>query len=63
MELTYKIIGGDGVEYGPVAMEEIRRWIVDGRVAPTNHVWRSDLGRWGPSQAVNAIDIFLRPES
>src|SRR5258706_12221587 len=49
METTYKIIGGDGVEYGPVALDELKRWIVDGRVARLTHVWRSDLSRWMPA--------------
>ncbi len=29
---TYKIIGADQVEYGPVSAEEIRQWIAEGRV-------------------------------
>jgi hypothetical protein len=27
----YKIIGGDGREYGPVDTEQLRRWIIEGR--------------------------------
>lgn len=27
----YKIIGGDGKEYGPVSADELRRWITEGR--------------------------------
>lgn len=49
MDLTYKIIGGDGAEYGPVAIDELKHWVIDGRVAPTTHVWRSDLAKWGPA--------------
>jgi uncharacterized RDD family membrane protein YckC len=59
MEVTYKIIGGDGAEYGPVAMDELKRWIVDGRVAPTTNVWRSDLGRWGPASEYAELDAEL----
>jgi hypothetical protein len=28
----YKIIGGDGKEYGPVATEQLRQWLAEGRV-------------------------------
>ena len=59
MEVTYKIIGGDGVEYGPVAMDELKRWIVDGRVVPTTNVWRSDLARWGPAADYAELDAEL----
>lgn len=46
METNYKIIGGDGREYGPVTLEEIKAWIRDGRIGHQTQVWRSDLGSW-----------------
>jgi uncharacterized RDD family membrane protein YckC len=46
MELEYKIIGGDGAEYGPAALDEIKGWIRDGRVAGSTRVWRSDTSSW-----------------
>jgi uncharacterized RDD family membrane protein YckC len=49
METTYKIIGGDGTEYGPVTLPELKAWIVDGRVAGRTQVWRSDQARWLPA--------------
>ncbi len=49
MEATYKIIGGDGAEYGPATLEELRGWIRDGRVAGMTQVWRSDLAGWSPA--------------
>lgn len=30
--MTYKIIGGDGREYGPVTETELRKWIAEGRL-------------------------------
>jgi uncharacterized RDD family membrane protein YckC len=59
MELTYKIIGGDGIEYGPVPMDELKRWITDGRVAPTTQVWRSDVGRWGLASGYAELESEL----
>lgn len=49
MASEYKIIGGDGREYGPVTLEEIRQWCEDGRVASGTPVWRSDEQRWQPA--------------
>jgi uncharacterized RDD family membrane protein YckC len=49
METEYKIIGGDGVEYGPATLEELKNWIRDGRVAGMTQVWRSDGAEWSPA--------------
>jgi uncharacterized RDD family membrane protein YckC len=49
METTYKIIGGDGAEYGPVPLDELKAWIVEGRVGGRTQVWRSDQSRWLPA--------------
>lgn len=46
MAVNYKIIGGDGLEYGPVTLEEIRQWCEEGRVSRDTQVWRSDEQRW-----------------
>ncbi len=46
METNYKIIGGDGREYGPVTLDEIKSWIRDGRIGRQTQVWRSDMGSW-----------------
>ncbi len=49
MAVEYKIIGGDGHEYGPASLEEIRQWSEDARLAPGTPVWRSDERRWLPA--------------
>jgi len=49
MDIEYKIIGGDGAEYGPAHLAELRSWIRDGRVAAMTKVWRSDLSIWSPA--------------
>ncbi|MEO5803345.1 MAG: RDD family protein [Verrucomicrobiota bacterium] len=46
MVTNYKIIGGDGREYGPVTLDEIKGWIRDGRIGRQTQIWRSDLGTW-----------------
>lgn len=49
MDIHYKIIGGDDVEYGPTTLAELKSWIRDGRVAAMTKVWRSDLSIWSPA--------------
>lgn len=49
MDTEYKIIGGDGAEYGPASLDELKNWIGDGRVAGSTQVWRSDLALWTPA--------------
>ena len=47
--VSYKIIGGDGREYGPIALNDVRDWIDDERVAPDTRVWSSEDERWLPA--------------
>jgi uncharacterized RDD family membrane protein YckC len=49
VETQYKIIGGDGREYGPATLDELKSWIRDGRVAGSTPIWRSDTGLWSPA--------------
>ena len=49
MDISYKIIGGDGREYGPVSLAELKGWVVDGRVGGPTQVWRSDSAAWSPA--------------
>lgn len=63
METTYKIIGGDGAEYGPVGLDELKRWVLDGRVGTGTQVWRSDVGRWAPASGYSELRSELRQVS
>jgi uncharacterized RDD family membrane protein YckC len=58
MDVQYKIIGGDGAEYGPATLDELKNWIHDGRVAGMTKVWRSDLAIWTPADRYSE----LRPD-
>jgi uncharacterized RDD family membrane protein YckC len=49
VETQYKIIGGDGREYGPATLDELKSWIRDGRVSGATPIWRSDTGLWSPA--------------
>jgi uncharacterized RDD family membrane protein YckC len=58
MDIQYKIIGGDGEEYGPATLDELKEWILDGRVAGMTRVWRSDLAAWSAADRYSE----LRPD-
>jgi uncharacterized RDD family membrane protein YckC len=55
VETQYKIIGGDGREYGPATLDELKSWIRDGRVAGATPIWRSDTGLWSPASQFGEI--------
>jgi uncharacterized protein DUF4339 len=42
MDLTYKILGADGNEYGPATLDQLKGWINEGRVTASTHIERSD---------------------
>jgi hypothetical protein len=49
MELTYKIRGADGKEYGPVNLDQLIAWLRESRIGLENEVMRSDMNYWSPA--------------
>jgi len=47
----YKIIGADQKEYGPVTAEQMRQWVIEGRVNGQTSVWSEALPGWKPLSA------------
>ena len=45
-ELTYRILGGDGQQYGPVTGEQFLAWVRDGRANAQTQILRSDFSEW-----------------
>jgi hypothetical protein len=43
---SYKIIGADLKEYGPVSEEQIRQWIIEGRVDSETKLQVEGSGEW-----------------
>ena len=46
MQLTYKVRGADGKEYGPVTLEQLTGWIREGRVLAHQEIQREDMQHW-----------------
>jgi hypothetical protein len=58
----YKIIGGDGKEYGPVNADELRRWIAEGRLNRQSRVKPEGLTDWLLLGAVPEFADALRAQ-
>src|SRR5262245_37425740 len=46
-----RILGGDGREYGPVAIEVVKRWIAEGRALASTLARANDQDSWRPLSA------------
>jgi hypothetical protein len=44
--IQYRLIGSDGIEYGPVTADEVRAWIREGRASAKTMVHASDNPAW-----------------
>lgn len=58
----YKIIGADQKEYGPVAAEQLRQWITEGRVNGQTSVWSEAAGGWKPLTSYPEFADLLTPK-
>jgi hypothetical protein len=54
----YKMIGGDGKEYGPVPLEQLRQWMAEGRVNAQTQVQPEGATGW---QALGTIPELAAP--
>lgn len=54
----YKIIGADGNEYGPVSIDQVRRWIAEGRADAQTKV-QIEGGEWKPLSEFSEFEADL----
>jgi len=57
--MTYKIIGGDGQQYGPVSAEEVRRWIAEGRANAQTQALAEGATEWKPLSALPEFALLV----
>jgi hypothetical protein len=60
---VYKIVGADGVEYGPVDFLTLRTWAEHGRVAPATIVRDADSGQACVAGDMLALYPAFHPET
>jgi prepilin-type processing-associated H-X9-DG protein len=58
----FKIIGGDGKEYGPIPAETLREWLRQGRVNGATQVQAEGTNGWGELRAVPEFQADLAAE-
>ncbi len=61
MPAHYRIIGADSVEYGPATLEDLSRWIREGRIVPTTQVRRDDEGPVKARSLPELAPLFTSP--
>ncbi|MBC8001323.1 MAG: DUF4339 domain-containing protein [Opitutaceae bacterium] len=57
MEITYKSIGGDGKEYGPIPLDQLKGWVAEGRIGPNSQIWRSDSETWSTASDLPELGL------
>ena len=55
--LTYKMVGADGVEYGPATLKQIQEWTRQGRLTGGSLVQRSDVEGWSTASAFPELGV------
>jgi hypothetical protein len=61
--MSYTVIGTDGKEYGPVAQEEVRRWIAEGRLNAQSMVKPESDAAFRPLSAFPEFATAFAPEA
>lgn len=59
----FKIIGGDGQQYGPVTVEQVREWIAAGRANGQTQIQREGEADWKPLSAFSEFAEALAAKS
>ena len=60
---NYILIGGDQKQYGPVTEEQLRQWILDGRLNPQSQVKAESDAEWRPLSAFPEFTAALAARS
>jgi hypothetical protein len=59
----FKIIGGDGRQYGPVTVEQVREWIAAGRANAQTQIQREGEADWKPLSTFSEFAEALAAKS
>ena len=59
----YKIIGADGKEYGPITAEQLKQWLVEGRVNSQTRVLAEGTTDWKPLSEIPELAVAATPSA
>ena len=54
---TYKIIGGDGKEYGPISTDQMKQWLQEARVNGNTQVRAEGTTDWKPLNSFPELGV------
>ena len=57
----FKIIGGDGKEYGPVTLDQLRDWSAQGRIDGQTRIKAENAAEWQPAAKVPELAPLFAP--
>jgi len=61
MDINYTVRGADGKEYGPVSLEQLTKWIDEGRLTPKQQVRRTDMEHWAEAGEFTELQPLFVP--
>jgi hypothetical protein len=57
----YKIIGSDGKEYGPISLEQMKQWLLEGRLNKQSKVLPEGTTDWRTVGELPELDVIMPP--
>lgn len=57
---TYRIIGADGQQYGPISLEQVRRWMAENRLRADTLVQAEGTTEWKPLSSFSELAAELK---
>jgi hypothetical protein len=58
----YKIIGGDGKEYGPVTIGQLRDWVAQGRINAQTRTTVAGSAEWQAANQIPELALLFAPQ-
>ena len=52
------MIGADGLQYGPITIDQLKSWITEGRVTAETKILRSDTNSWLPAAYYSELGLM-----
>lgn len=59
----YRILGGDGKEYGPVSIEQLRDWLAQGRISAQTRVRAETGSEWKAAAEIPELASLFEPST
>lgn len=61
METNYTVLGGDGQQYGPVSLDQIKAWVKEGRIDGSTQLLPAGANAWITAAQIPELNITPPP--